>query len=85
MARIVVHTMKRPLVHRTKSGDAVAICMCGMSRKYPFCDGSHRKLPEEDEDSVYVYSEDLQLLGRVEKLVVDGQEVSPGELGVKRV
>lgn len=36
---------------------SVHICMCGLSKNQPFCDGSHMKTNNEDEKKVYVYSD----------------------------
>ncbi|RQG95225.1 CDGSH iron-sulfur domain-containing protein [Natrarchaeobius chitinivorans] len=37
-----------------EKGD-VAICQCGLSASFPFCDGSHRRTADEDGNTVYVY------------------------------
>ena len=57
MARIVIHTAKAPHVFNTPKGDNVAICMCGLSQRYPFCDGSHKKAADEADGVVYVYDQ----------------------------
>ncbi len=69
MARIIIHKAKKPLVHKTESGDTVAICMCGLSSNYPFCDGSHKMTAEEEEDAVYIYDSEKK---RLVKLDVSG-------------
>ena len=36
----------------------IAICMCGLSANYPFCDGSHAATADEDPDTRYKYEND---------------------------
>ena len=57
MARLIVHTAKGPYIHRLPSGEVVAICMCGLSDKYPFCSGKHKLVQDEDANKVYTYDE----------------------------
>ena len=40
-----------------EKGD-VAICQCGLSEEFPFCDGSHRKTDGEKDGVRYTYDED---------------------------
>lgn len=62
MAREVTHSARGPLkideddIDEEK-GD-VAICLCGLSREYPFCDGSHRVTEDETEGVRYKYEDD---------------------------
>ncbi len=37
-----------------EKGD-VAVCQCGLSDEFPFCDGSHRATEDEAEDRRYKY------------------------------
>jgi CDGSH-type Zn-finger protein len=62
MAREVVHHADGPrrLTEEDidpEKGD-VAVCMCGLSREYPFCDGSHQVTEDEKPGVVYRYEND---------------------------
>lgn len=61
MSRLVEHDATGPkFVDEsdidTEKGD-IAICQCGLSAEYPFCDGTHRETESEDADTVYRYLE----------------------------
>jgi len=58
MARLVKHTGTGPLEVKP-SDKSVWICMCGLSKTYPFCDGHHKLARKsEQEGKVYAYSGD---------------------------
>ena len=61
MARLVKFTQHKPLKLETNEG-VKFICQCGLSKKFPFCDGHHKKTLDEKEGKLYVYDEE----GRVE-------------------
>ena len=62
MAREVTHEATGPL--RLDEDDLddekgdVAVCLCGLSEEYPFCDGSHRATEDEEADVRYKYEDD---------------------------
>ncbi len=57
MPRLVRHSANAP--HRIDPQDQpVFICMCGLSKKEPFCDGSHKTCRDEKPDVLYVYDKD---------------------------
>ncbi len=61
MARLVICTENKPYKFEV-NGEKIAICQCGLSKNKPFCDGSHRKIKDEEEGKLYVYDEN----GKVE-------------------
>ena len=71
MAREVTHDAHGPRIVTPadiddEKGD-VAVCLCGLSEEYPFCDGSHRRTLDEDDDAVYRYADGERR--RVERIV----------------
>lgn len=58
MARIVKHTGTGPLEVKP-SDKSIWICMCGLSKTYPFCDGHHKLARQcEQEGKIYAYTGD---------------------------
>ena len=76
MVRIVLHRGRGPVPVRDSKGRTVAaVCMCGLSKKYPFCDGSHIKVRDEADDKIYIYSADSE---RLKELSIDEFEKLTG-------
>ncbi len=57
MARLVEHDAKSP-VEIKAGGESKWICMCGLSRNEPYCDGSHKKTVDEEAGKVYIYDKE---------------------------
>lgn len=59
MARVVVHEDTGPLKLSEEDLDAdkgnIAVCQCGLSDEYPFCDGTHRQTRDETTGLLYQY------------------------------
>ncbi|MGM0390027.1 MAG: CDGSH iron-sulfur domain-containing protein [Natrinema limicola] len=61
MPREITHDATGPRVlddEEVEERGTVAICMCGLSADYPFCDGSHAATADEDPDALYKYEGD---------------------------
>lgn len=61
MARVIVHDENGPLKLDEddldpEKGD-VAICLCGLSEEYPYCDGTHRVTRDEGRETLYRYED----------------------------
>lgn len=54
--RKVLRSAMRPLEIKPQE-KSVWICLCGLSKNQPYCDGSHAKVAGEEEGKVYEYDE----------------------------
>ena len=75
MTRLIKHSTDKPFIHITPSGDKVKICMCGVSKTYPFCDGSHSKTKDED-DQLCCYDKEGNRLSSDEWAYQDDKEIT---------
>ncbi len=68
MPRIVKLSATGP-IKIEPSEKPIFVCACGLSQKFPICDGSHKKCPstETDQHAVYIYDDARQAIVRVEK------------------
>lgn len=57
LVRLVKKEFKGPLEIKlgTKS---IWICMCGLSFSQPYCDNSHKKTVDEEDNKVYAYEKE---------------------------
>jgi CDGSH iron-sulfur domain-containing protein 3 len=57
MSRLVKKEYKGPL--KIKVGTkSISICMCGLSSNQPFCDSSHKKTADEEDNKTYAYEKE---------------------------
>ena len=52
--RKVLKSAQQPLEIKPQE-KSVWICMCGLSKNQPFCDGSHKKVAGEEDGKTYEY------------------------------
>ena len=52
--RKVLKTANKPLEIKPQE-KSVWICMCGLSKNQPYCDGSHKKVADEEDGKTYEY------------------------------
>jgi len=86
VSREVTHTDCGPVEVTPEDLDPeygdVAVCLCGLSERDPFCDGSHRQAEDERPDRRYRYVDGERRVveaieyadGTVERLAVDAGE-----------
>ena len=55
--RRVIKSDKQPFEVKPQE-KSVWICMCGLSKNQPFCDGSHKKTRDEENGKTYEYDDE---------------------------
>jgi len=55
MTRLVKHEEKMPMEVKV-GNESKWICMCGLSKNKPFCDGAHKQTEGEEEGKLYKYT-----------------------------
>jgi len=59
MARMIRHDATGPQeIKPAADGKSAWVCMCGLSRNYPLCDGAHAAARKEEAGKLYVYDRD---------------------------
>lgn len=62
MPRLVIHDDTGPVklspADVDPEKDNIAVCQCGLSAEFPFCDGTHRQTRDESEQVLYRYDPD---------------------------
>lgn len=63
MPRLVQHNAKGPVEVKCGGEKSFWICQCGLSKNQPFCDSSHHKTKDEDNNKLHEYNEKLERNG----------------------
>jgi CDGSH-type Zn-finger protein len=61
MARLVKHHAAGPIKIEPQD-KPVFVCGCGLTKNFPFCDGTHKICSAEAADKTYVYGDDRTVI-----------------------
>ena len=61
MPRLVKHAATGPFKIEQAEKFPIFICMCGLSKNKPYCDGSHKKTRDEEGSDIYVYDDQARI------------------------
>ena len=79
---MIVHTRTGPRkIDRTDIDEEkgnVAICQCGLSGEYPFCDGTHRVTRDEPDGTLFQYDDGATARREVRVTEVDDRDPDDG-------
>lgn len=80
MPRLVRLTHNGPIKVEPPLEKPLFICACGLSQKYPICDGSHKacKQTEPDPNALYIYDADRKRITDIRSDLPPGLDVDPG-------
>lgn len=57
MSRVVRFEAKAPVIITSEEAKfPIGICACGLSDKFPYCNGNHMRTKDEDYEKVYRYT-----------------------------
>lgn len=78
MSRLVEMQDEGPLViDPDDQDDVVAVCRCGLSGDWPYCDGTHADTRDEDDQVLYVYDRGGGDVEREPVEVLDPSDADP--------
>ena len=58
--RLVKMSGTKPLKLETTEG-IFFVCQCGLSKKFPQCNGNHKRVKDEKEGKIYIYDENSRV------------------------
>lgn len=59
MARIVVRSATSPHII-TEGKFPIAVCACGLSKNWPYCDGGHKRTQGEKPGELHIYDDGVR-------------------------